>query len=66
MNVAISRTLELLHRWRLQFAGCAYMIAAFSPNIDVANAALPTYITALLFAAGYLLRWHDIPKYWIW
>ena len=42
------------------------MIAAFSPNIDVANAALPTYITALLFAAGYLLRWHDIPKYWIW
>ncbi|KAK9867424.1 hypothetical protein WJX84_007320 [Apatococcus fuscideae] len=45
---------------------CAYMIAAFSPNIDVANAALPTYITALLFAAGYLLRWHDIPKYWIW
>ena len=27
---------------------------------------LLTLPTALLFAAGYLLRWRDIPRYWIW
>ena len=27
---------------------------------------LLTYPTMLLFAAGYLLRWQDIPRYWIW
>lgn len=34
--------------------------------MDIANAVLLTYPTALLFAAGFLLRWVDIPKYWIW
>jgi len=27
---------------------------------------LLTYPTALLFAGGYVLRWADIPRYWIW
>ncbi|EFN50715.1 hypothetical protein CHLNCDRAFT_142571 [Chlorella variabilis] len=44
----------------------AYTIAALSPNMDVANAALPTYVTALLFFAGCLIRWEDIPNYWKW
>ncbi|KAK9906864.1 hypothetical protein WJX75_009364 [Coccomyxa subellipsoidea] len=44
----------------------AYATAAVSPNMDIANAVLLTYPTALLFAAGFLLRWVDIPKYWIW
>lgn len=34
--------------------------------MDIANAVLLTWPTALLFAAGYLLRWRDIPRYWIW
>ena len=44
----------------------AYFIAALSPNMDVANAALPAYVVTLLFFAGFLLRWGDIPKYWQW
>ena len=37
-----------------------------SPNMEVATTVLLTYPTMLLFAAGYLLRWQDIPRYWIW
>ncbi len=44
----------------------AYFIAAMSPNMDVANAALPTYVVTLLFFAGFLLRFNDIPEYWRW
>jgi ABC-type multidrug transport system permease subunit len=44
----------------------AYTIAALSPNMDVANAALPTYVTMLLFFAGCLIRWTNIPNYWKW
>ncbi|GAB4821435.1 hypothetical protein N2152v2_008481 [Parachlorella kessleri] len=44
----------------------AYFIAAISPNMDTANAALPAYVTMLLFFTGLLLRWDDIPKYWRW
>ena len=44
----------------------AYFIAAISPNMDVANAALPTYIVTLLFFAGFLLQWDKIPVYWKW
>lgn len=44
----------------------AYFIAALSPNMDVANAALPTYVTTLLFFSGFLLRFQDIPRYWYW
>ena len=35
----------------------AYLVAALSPNMEVANAALPTYVVTLLFFAGFLLRW---------
>ena len=58
--------------WLVYYAtlGCgivlAYCIAALSPNMDVANAALPSYIVTLLFFAGFLLRWSDIPKWWQW
>jgi ATP-binding cassette subfamily G (WHITE) protein 2 len=34
----------------------AYFVAALSPNMDVANAALPTYVVTLLFFAGFLFR----------
>jgi hypothetical protein len=47
-------------------AAFAYATAALSPTMDIANAVLLTLPTALLFAAGYLLRWRDIPRYWIW
>lgn len=44
----------------------AYFIAALSPNMDVANAALPTYVVSLLFFSGFLIRYDDIPNYWKW
>ncbi len=44
----------------------AYLVAALSPNMDVANAALPTYVVTLLFFVGFLLRWENIPVYWKW
>ena len=34
--------------------------------MDVANAALPTYVVTLLFFAGFLMRYHDMPAYWKW
>lgn len=44
----------------------AYFIAIISPNMDVANAALPAYVVTLLFFAGFLIRFDDMPKYWQW
>ena len=44
----------------------AYTIAALSPNLDVANAALPTLVVTFLFFAGLLLRWESIPDWWRW
>ena len=34
--------------------------------MDVANAALPAYVTVLLFFVGLLLRPQDQPAYWHW
>lgn len=34
--------------------------------MDVANAALPAYVTSLLFFVGLLLRIQDQPNYWKW
>ena len=34
--------------------------------MDTANAALPAYVTVLLFFSGFLITWPKIPKYWIW
>lgn len=47
-------------------AALGYFIAAVSPNMDVANAALPAYVTVLLFFVGLLLRPQDQPRYWHW
>ena len=44
----------------------AYFIAAISPNLDVANALLPTYVVTLLFFGGFLFRLGDIPPWWKW
>jgi ATP-binding cassette subfamily G (WHITE) protein 2 len=41
-------------------------IAGLAPNMDVANAALPLYVTMLLFFGGQLIRFADMPSYWYW
>lgn len=35
----------------------AYMMAAFCPTLDVANAAVPTLLAVMLFLSGFLIRW---------
>lgn len=44
----------------------AYFIAAVSPNMDVANAAFPSFVVTLLFFAGQLMTIRTMPKYWLW
>lgn len=44
----------------------AYFIAAISPNLDVANALLPTYVVTLLFFGGFLFKFDDMPPWWKW
>ena len=44
----------------------AYLISALSPNMEAANAILPTYVVTLLFFAGFLIRPADTPAYWKW
>lgn len=44
----------------------AYLVASFSPNLEVANAVLPTYVMTLLFFAGFLLNLDSIPVWWRW
>ncbi len=44
----------------------AYLISALSPNMEAANAILPTYVVTLLFFAGFLIRPADTPSYWKW
>ena len=44
----------------------AYLVAALAPSMEVANAALPLYVVTLLYYAGFLLRWKNIPNYWKW
>ena len=34
----------------------AYMVAAFCPTLDVANAAVPTLLAIMLFLSGFLIR----------
>ncbi len=41
-----------------------YLVAALSPNMDVANGALPAYVIVLLFFIGLLIRPQDQPRYW--
>lgn len=44
----------------------AYIIAALSPNMDVANGALPGFVVIQLFFVGLLIRPQDQPAYWHW
>lgn len=44
----------------------AYLVAAFSPTVDSANAFLPCYVTLCLFFVGLLIPYDDIPIYWQW
>lgn len=44
----------------------AYLISALSPNMEAANALLPTYVVTLLFFAGFLIKPTDTPVYWKW
>ncbi len=44
----------------------AHLVAALSPNMDVANAALPGFVVTLLFFAGQLMTVDAIPVYWQW
>jgi ABC-type multidrug transport system permease subunit len=44
----------------------AYWIAAISPNMDVANALLPVYVTIQLFFGGFILDFRTMPSYWKW
>ncbi|KXZ54635.1 hypothetical protein GPECTOR_4g700 [Gonium pectorale] len=44
----------------------AYFVASFAPNMDVANALLPTYAVTLLFFAGFLIRTDEMPPWWKW
>ena len=60
---------QLLNCQEQSIAVCAvlaYFIAAISPNMDVANGALPAYIVINLFFVGLLIRPQDQPKYWHW
>ena len=45
-------------------AALAYTVAALSPNMDIANSALPTYCIMLLFFEGFLIRQPSMPVYW--
>ncbi|KAJ1459412.1 P-loop containing nucleoside triphosphate hydrolase protein [Pelagophyceae sp. CCMP2097] len=44
----------------------AYMVASFAPNLEAANALLPTYITTNLLFGGFLIAYGDIPLAWRW
>ena len=69
MHASLQRLQHCVHalsRARAAHAALGYFIAAVSPNMDVANAALPAYVTVLLFFVGLLLRPQDQPSYWRW
>ncbi|KAF6250828.1 P-loop containing nucleoside triphosphate hydrolase protein [Scenedesmus sp. NREL 46B-D3] len=44
----------------------AYFVAALAPSMDVANAALPVYVTTLLFFGGFLFTFSTMPPWWKW
>jgi len=44
----------------------AFCIASLAPTMDVANAALPGLVSVFLFFAGFLIRFEDIPRWWVW
>ncbi|KAK9816833.1 hypothetical protein WJX72_005683 [[Myrmecia] bisecta] len=58
--------------WLAQVVTCfmgtnlGYLVAAAAPNFLLANALLPSLVVSLLFFVGYLIKWTDIPDWWIW
>ncbi|KAL4426977.1 hypothetical protein ABPG77_009538 [Micractinium sp. CCAP 211/92] len=42
------------------------LAGAISPSVDVAGAVLPAYATTLLFFAGFMIPWGQLPDYWRW
>ena len=43
-----------------------YFVAAVSPTLDVANAALPCFVVIMLFFSGNLMLHHDMPRWLAW
>ena len=44
----------------------AYAVAAVAPNMDAANALLPTYVTTCMYFGGLFLLFDKIPAGWQW
>ena len=44
----------------------AYAVAAISPNMEAANALLPTYVTTCLYFGGLFIVFDKIPTGWFW
>lgn len=44
----------------------AYLVAAASPNLDVANAVVPAFMMVMLFFAGFLILVSSIPGWLRW
>lgn len=44
----------------------AYAVAAFAPNMEAANALLPTYVTTCMYFGGLFLVFDKIPTGWQW
>lgn len=44
----------------------AYAVAAIAPNMEAANALLPTYVTTCMYFGGLFLCYDKIPPGWYW
>jgi len=44
----------------------AYAIACIAPNLDVATAMLPTYVTIAMFGGGLIMTIESMPAWWSW
>jgi ABC-type polysaccharide/polyol phosphate export permease len=51
---------------RVLLAVLAYFVAALAPSMDVANAALPVYVSTLLYFGGFLFTFSTMPPWWKW
>ena len=44
----------------------AYLVASIAPNMEAANAILPTYVVTLLYFGGLLMVQSSMPVWWRW
>ncbi len=44
----------------------AYFVAALAPNMEAANAILPTYVVTCLYFGGLLMTFDSMPPCWAW